>query len=189
MLKKSELKKIIHYNPETGIFTRIRLTNKQFKLGVINNKIAPNGYIYSRIKNELFTLHQLAFLYMVGLIPEQVDHINHIRDDNRWHNLKGSSSSENNKNRTMARNNTSGFTGVTFDKKRNRWVSQIGLGGLNKKLGTFKCKHDAIAARKEANVKYGFHVNHGKKLCIITSKDRKNSTAECNQTGKRVSHE
>jgi len=105
--------------------------------------------------------HRLAFYYVLGWCPEEVDHINHVRDDNRWINLRAASKQENHRNRKLDTNNKSGFNGVTWYKNYSKWLACIGIGGKQINLGYFENKDDAIAARKAANIKYGFHPNHG----------------------------
>jgi len=99
---------------------------------------------------------------MVGEWPEnQVDHINHIRNDNRWINLREVTHQENNKNCSLRVTNTSGFMGICWDTSRGLWKSQIMVDGKTKYLGRFKDKKQAIKARQEANILYNFHENHG----------------------------
>jgi len=104
----------------------------------------------------------LAWLYVYGTMPkEQIDHINHVRDDNRIINLREVTHSENHKNRTKQSNNTSGVTGVHWLEEKERWQAYIKGDDKKIHLGTFKNKNDAISARKEAEIKYNYHSNHG----------------------------
>lgn len=59
-------------------------------------------------------------------------------------------------------NNTSGVTGVIWNSHFGKWKAQIGVNGVMVNLGTFTDKEEAITARKDAEVKYCFHENHGK---------------------------
>lgn len=79
-----------------------------------------------------------------------VDHINHNRLDNRKSNLRICTQRENIMNRSKTSRNTSGYTGVMWDKSRNKWVARI----QNKHLGYFNNKEDAIKVRQEAEIKY-----------------------------------
>ncbi len=65
---------------------------------------------------------------------------------------------------SKSKKNTSGVTGVTWDKSNNRWIAQIVIDGRHKKLGRFTDFSKAVDARKNAEVLYGFHKNHGKDL-------------------------
>ena len=68
----------------------------------------------------------------------------------------------------MNKNNTSGHTGVYWYSQRKKWVSEIFADGRKISLGYFKDKEEAIQARKQANIEYGFHENHGKTTCLPT---------------------
>ncbi len=92
-----------------------------------------------------------------------IDHINGDRGDNRISNLRVVTSTENNRNKAINKNNTSGVTGVTWSKSRRKWIAQIHIGKIGKALGGFDRVEDAIAARKNAETRYGFHENHGRK--------------------------
>ncbi len=108
-------------------------------------------------------MHRLAWLYMYGEWPVgDIDHINGIRDDNRLINLRSVSRQENLRNRRTGRNNTSGVMGVNWDKSLGKWRSSIGIGGKTKHLGVSHYKWDVICLRKSAEMKYGFHLNHGR---------------------------
>lgn len=85
-------------------------------------------------------LHQL-------LLPDfpHVDHINGDGLDNRKHNLRGCSASQNLMNRGKQSNNTSGFKGVSWHKVHNKWVAQIKVNGKGRTLGYYG---DAVTAAK-----------------------------------------
>lgn len=82
------------------------------------------------------------------------DHANRNTLDNRRENLRPATSTNNSQNRTRQRNNTSGFTGVCWNKKEQMWVARIGLNGKNKNLGCFTDKTEAIRCRLLAEAKY-----------------------------------
>lgn len=83
-----------------------------------------------------------------------VDHIDRNRVNNVKNNLRLTNSSGNAKNASIAKNNTSGFTGVTYDRRRNQWIAQITVNYQNKSIGEYVAKEDAIKARLEAEKKY-----------------------------------
>jgi hypothetical protein len=93
-------------------------------------------------------------------MPTQIDHINHIRDDNRWVNLRNVIHRANQLNTSLSSNNTSGFNGVRI-LPSGRYSAFIMVQRKQISLGTYDTLEEAIAARQAANSKYGFHVNHG----------------------------
>ena len=119
-------------------------------------------YLLIRINYIGYLAHRLAWVYMTGEWPTtQIDHINHSGSDNRWINLRDVSSSENSRNSSKYKRNKSGFNGVHFYKARRKWIAYIKHNSKLIYLGVFEDKEDAIDARKAANIKYGFHENHG----------------------------
>lgn len=95
--------------------------------------------------------------------PEQIDHVNGDRLDNRICNLRAATNHENLKNRSLLRTNKSGVTGVYRESCTNRWRASIDNHGKTIRLGRYHCIAHAARVRKEAERKYGFHENHGRK--------------------------
>jgi hypothetical protein len=83
-----------------------------------------------------------------------VDHINHIQSDNRRENLRVVTHAINSRNNKPGINNTSGRTGVFYNKRRDTWYARITVDRKDYHLGTYKSKEDAIEARKKAEEKY-----------------------------------
>ncbi|MCK5236051.1 MAG: HNH endonuclease [Deltaproteobacteria bacterium] len=163
MLTQERLKEILDYNSETGIFVWIKLSGRRASIGDIAGSFHDGtGYIRIGIDGKNNQAHRLAWLYVYGDLPlGQIDHINHIRTDNRIENLRAVSSQENSRNCVMRSANTSGFTGVYWSRQRNKWKAQIMIDGKCIYLGSFTTISEAITARSSANHKYGFHRNHG----------------------------
>ena len=92
---------------------------------------------------------------MTGVDPIEVDHENGKRADNRWKNLRDVSSHDNSLNRGRVSTNTSGRTGVFWDKRRNRWGVTLG----RKILGYFVDKQEAIQLRCKAETEAGYFPN------------------------------
>lgn len=167
------LKKILHYNPETGEFTwrhrgpEFFSSGLEFKrwntryCGKTAGTMSSSGYIESRIGGINVSYHRLAWLYVYGELPDVIDHINGNRSDNRISNLRSVSKDENSKNRGIGKNNTSGFIGVFWSKDRRKWCAYIGTGRGRKVLGYFDEIEVAIEARKRASKIRGFCKNHG----------------------------
>ena len=161
MLTQERIKELLHYCPKTGVFTWLINMSNSIKVGREAGHLG-HGYRTIRVDRNLYLAHRLAFLYMTGEMPRhQVDHIDQSKANNRWSNLRAATNLENHKNRPLNKNNKSGVSGVSWNNKSGKWVSQITVDGKSVFLGHFKRKDKAIEARKKANTKYGFHPNHG----------------------------
>lgn len=161
-MTQKRLKEVLNYNEQSGVFTWKTAKAKRISVGDVAGCINKKGYITIRIDNKIYFAHRLAWLYVYGKMPnENIDHINQIKDDNRILNLREVDCAENNKNKPMQENNTSGVTGVTWHKKAKRWQAYIQIDGTQKHLGLFASFSDAVDARKNAEVLYNFHKNHG----------------------------
>lgn len=113
-----------------------------------NWQIDSHGYVVTKINNKNTYMHNL-------LIGEYlVDHKNNNRVDNRRCNLRKCTSQENNRNRSLAKNNTSGIIGVSWKQKLNKWRAYIVIDGKQKHLGNYSNKIDAIKARLKAEVEW-----------------------------------
>lgn len=121
------------------------------------------GYSQVTIKGELHLVHRIVWEMHNGPIPKGfiIDHDDRNKFNNNISNLRLVSYEQNQKNRSKSKNNTSGVTGVVWDKARCKWAAQIQVKGKNKTLGRFLDMTDAITARKTAEMLYGFHPNHG----------------------------
>ncbi len=160
MITQSELKTILHYDPETGLFTW-----KNKSVGKIAGTTTYAGYISINLSGKVYRAHRLAWLYMTGSFPKnQIDHINRKRHDNRFVNLHDVLNITNSKNRKKNINNKSGFNGVFWHKYNKLWVAKTRDCDRTVYLGSFKNLDDAIKARKNADIKYHFHPTHGKDI-------------------------
>jgi len=160
MITQEQLKKFLHYNPDTGVFTRLVCVN-QFKVGEPAGDVDGGGYLRTSIKGIRYKCHRLAWFYVYGYWPSKIDHINHIKTDNRIINLREVSHQENMKNASLQKNSI-GFNGVDKHKASGKWRARIALDGKEIHLGLFDDLNKAIKCRKEANIKYGYHENHGR---------------------------
>jgi len=160
------LQSALNYDEQTGIFTWKKI-EAGIKIGSIAGSIhKKQGYVRIRVNAVTYVAHRIAWVYVHGFINNQmqIDHINGIRSDNRICNLRLVDCKENAKNQRKNKRNKNAFGGVFFNKQKKKYVSRIKVNGKSIFLGYFNLIDDAIAARKEANKKYGFHENHGKSL-------------------------
>lgn len=118
------------------------------------------GYACGAVNKVVMQAHVVAWAIYYGEWPEgEIDHINGIRTDNRICNLRVVSSGENQKNKKIPRNNTSGVIGVSYCKRDKVWIAHI----MSKRISSHKEISEAISARKNAEINMGFHENHGRK--------------------------
>lgn len=158
MLSQEKLKKILNYDPITGIFTRVVSTNPKNKVGEIAGTLYQ-GYNVIKIDGTSYQAARLAFLFIQGEFPKfQVDHINHIRNDDSWSNLREVSQQTNSKNRRKYKTNATGEGGIT--KSGNKFRVQLQVEGKRLSFGSHSTLEQAVAAREEAKTKFNFHKNH-----------------------------
>jgi hypothetical protein len=161
-ISQSKLKEILDYDRETGIFRNRISRGSRAKKGCAAGWVDRHGYRKIVHKGKIYCAHRLAWLYEFGIIPDRpIDHINHIRDDNRISNIRLVSPQGNSRNKSMASNNISGKTGVFYHKRDCRWLAKISINGQQVELGRYKCKENAVSVRVAAEKKHGYHENHG----------------------------
>jgi len=143
------LRSVFAYDPETG---EIRWSAQPTKLariqiGAIAGRIDGKGYRRIGLSRMYFGAHRIAWAIYYGEWPKLgIDHINLDRSDNRICNLRLADQSDNLANRRAPSNNTSGFKGVTFQKRTGRWQATIQVRGQRKYLGRFNTPEQAYAA-------------------------------------------
>lgn len=153
VLTADVLRQLLDYDKDTGHFTwRAPLANR-IRPGDKAGQRDGHGYRQITVCNTAYLAHRLAWLYMAGAWPpDQIDHINGDRSDNRIANLRLATSSENGCNVRVRTNNKSGVTGVHWYPRYEKWVAVIKSGGKAKNLGYFADKEDAIRARQSAEM-------------------------------------
>lgn len=172
-LTQKYLKECLHYDHETGVFTWkdrplwhfkgcsnqrqeavCKAWNTKYSGKMITSKKEENGYMRTTILYRNHTLHRLAFLYIEGFFPEyDVDHINGIKDDNRWCNLRHASRMCNMQNCGLRSDNSSGVTGVIWNKTRKKWFASIKILQKEISLGYFSDYDKAVMARYQEEVR------------------------------------
>lgn len=132
---------------------------RSLEAGTVNSK----GYVKLTVDGVQIYAHRVVWIMHNGDIPPnmEVDHINHNRADNRIENLRLVTRLENNMNKSVQINNSSGVTGVTFCKQTGKWRAQIQINGKNVSLGRYESIHEAETARKTVQKDFSFHKNHG----------------------------
>lgn len=148
------LKELLHYDPDTGVFTNIK-ARKGIRVGDVSGTTDRHGYKVIYIDRRQYKAHRLAWLYVNGEFPpEQIDHINRDREDNRICNLRCATRTENNQNLSVSSRNTSGHIGVSWCARLQKWHARIMANRKYIHIGYFNEIVDAIAARESAKRQY-----------------------------------
>jgi len=143
-MTQEELKKLLCYDPNTGVFTNRIDRGAKARVDKPCGTIRKDGYLSVSIDNKLYLLHRLAFLYM----PEHhVDHMNGVVDDNMWSNLRHVSQSCNRQNCKKSITNKAGFSGVCWDKHSGKWLAQARVNKKQINLGHYLSLLEAALAR------------------------------------------
>ncbi|MET4892248.1 HNH endonuclease [Morganella morganii] len=138
----------LHYNPDTGIFTRIKHRGGPLSCSINGaGSLKKSGYVDIRFNRKIFKAHRLAWYYVYKEWPvEEIDHINGIKADNRIENLRKASRAENIRNVGRRNKNTSGYKGVSKIRGRERWVARIVAGRKIINIGSFDNPENAYRA-------------------------------------------
>lgn len=160
---RKRLMDVVEYDASTGLFRWKGVYRRNQSKGWFSGNPDSYGYIKIKIFNVPYAAHRLAWLFVYCKFPEmKTDHENGVRTDNRILNLRDVSALENNRNKRISKNNTTGATGVVFSSRSGKFTATIKVNGKRIHLGSFSLKEEAIATRKAAEKKYGFHQNHGR---------------------------
>jgi hypothetical protein len=170
ILTQDFLKSIVHYDPETGIFTWLKRPINMFlhckfpkmSCNIWNAQNAGNKI--NRIKNEYviikileidYLAHVLAWLYMTGKWPDNdIDHKDTIKSNNQFINLRTATKSQNSGNTKKPVTNKSGYKGVCWHKKSGKWRAQIIYQGKSYWLGVYETPEEAHEAYCKAATHY-----------------------------------
>lgn len=137
--------------------------NKRFPGEDALVSIDGTGHLYGSIFGKRYPAHRIAWLIVTGAHPSgDIDHINGNPADNRFINLRDVSHCENLKNQRFRSTNTSGVMGVSWNRREEKWRAYIHHANKEKHIGYFDNIEDAAAARRAAELHYGYHENHGR---------------------------
>lgn len=156
MLTQEYLKTIFHYDPLTGVFTRLVSTSNYVKVGDIATCMDNYGYYKIGIKGKRYKSHQLAFLYMLGYIPKMVDHKDQNKSNNKWDNLRETNKSGNESNTKKHKDNKSGYKGVsrTKENRSKPWLAAICINGKQTYIGHYSTPEEAARAYDKKALTY-----------------------------------
>jgi len=172
----AEVEAFLRYDPSTGrLFWKPRSAEyfpSQRSCDVWNAQWAEkqaggfdkNGYVVIGIFSRCIRAHRLIYFMIHGEWPtEQIDHINGVKSDNRWRNLRPASSKGNQRNQTRPITNTSGIKGLVYDTRRGTWYFQMRRddGSRYSKTGFLTKEAAAQECRRVREMLHGEFANHG----------------------------
>jgi len=141
------VRELFSYDPETGELTWIKAPKCHSELlGKSPCRMNNRGYFAVGVSGRSYLVHRVIWLWVTGCWPTEVDHVNGVRSDNRWKNLRECNRAENRQNACVQSNNTSGCPGVSYHSRHGKWAARVGLGGERTHLGYFTEYGDAVQA-------------------------------------------
>lgn len=156
-MTQNELKELLNYDADTGLFTRIKSMGKA-KAGTIAGSKQKYGHLVIKVNGSNYFAHRLAWLYVYGKFPDNmIDHINGIADDNRIDNLRDVTNRVNQQNQKQAHaNRISGLLGTSWKKRNKTWQAHIRHEGKLIYLGLYKTAQ--LAHEAYLNAKRKLHI-------------------------------
>lgn len=162
----SELNQLLRYESDTGKLYWKHRPVEYFKsprsAKIWNTKfsgkealIADNGkgYRIGCIEYKHYLAHRVIWCMVFGYWPEEIDHINLNKADNRLSNLRDVSHIVNLANQPLRATNTTGLANITWDKARSQWLVMMRRYGTRHIIGRFSCISRAVKARNRAELK------------------------------------
>jgi len=144
------LRSLFDYDSATGSLVRIKTTSSKAQAGSIAGSKKGHKYARVSVNNKLYYAHHVVWIWHYGILPEEIDHINRDRFDNRIENLRATDRSANNINTKVRCDNTSGVSGVYWEKRYSKWCVRIGVNGKLKHIGYYDSLETAKQKREEA---------------------------------------
>lgn len=178
-LSAASIKELLDYDPATGELVWKSRMCHSFRASKVSDECAAArwngkfagrraftitdayGYKAGSIFNRRYLAHRVIWALTHGEWPDEIDHINGDRADNRLANLRSANRQENMRNMRLGTRNKSGSLGVSWDASRNKWRATITDGGKHITIGRFDDKMAAVDARKRSEAECGYHANHG----------------------------
>lgn len=147
-------KELFSYDSKSGNLIRKLSVSPNARKGDVAGYVRCDGYVQVKIDHKAYKAHRIIWLLKHKELPEEIDHVNGDRSDNRMCNLRATDRAGNTQNRRRFKSNTTGFKGVSVQKSSGKYLANIGLNGKLKYLGTFSTPEEAHAAYCAAGKKH-----------------------------------
>jgi hypothetical protein len=153
ILTQERLRFLLDYNPDTGVLTWRTKPSRGIKVGQQAGTPTSEGYLAFQINKKKMLAHRAIWFYVHGVWPpKEIDHINHVRNDNRLCNLRLASRLENSHNTQKHAKNMSGHKGVAWHNRNQKWQVQLQANHKTFYVGQFAQLTDAVQARAIAEI-------------------------------------
>jgi len=161
LINQALLQSLFDYDAETGLLCHKRREGNSAKVRAFNIRYAGRpagckqnrGYLQVTVRtsegSKLYLAHRIIYMLVYGYFPDEVDHINRDRRDNRISNLRAANHTQNQANKLAVAAAKSGFRGVWHVRSRDVWRAQCNQNGKTRTLGYFKTKEEAAIAYNE----------------------------------------
>lgn len=157
---RDEFSRLLSYDPATGGF-RWKVKRQGTRIDKLAGGYDSRGYLKIRIDGVEYLAHRIAWLLIHGAWPNQIDHVNRNKSDNRIENLRDVNGSNNQWNKAVSSKNSTGTKGVCFDRKRGKWMALVSANGKRINLGRFDDESSAVAAvRRKREEMHGTFACH-----------------------------
>lgn len=167
MITQHELQERFEYRSDGNLIRKYDVSGRgNFAGSIVGFQPKVRGrrehrYASTKLAGKSYKVHRLIFLYHHGFLPDQLDHINGDTFDNRIENLRPCESSENTCNRSVFKNNTSGYKGVSWSARNKRWFAYADKNKIRKNIGYFDTVEEAaLAAAQARNNLHGDFARH-----------------------------
>lgn len=153
MLTADQLRAELHYDPVTGVFTRLVARCNKIDVGDVAGTVMPNGRRQISVLHKTYLAHRLAWLYMTGdWPPGELDHRDLDGDHNWWSNLRLATRTQNQANTRARKHNQLGLKNVV--KRGNRFRLRVTIDGKRVNVGQYGSIEEACAVHAELALKH-----------------------------------
>jgi hypothetical protein len=136
---QAQIKEILHYDHETGVFRWRHESRNKIKPWDVAGTVTDGGYWAIKIKGKTYKAHRIAWLYMTNEWPKNlIDHIDGNPGNNKWINIRSATVKQNLENQALRKDNKSGFRGVSWHKKTQKWSAKLSHNNKNIWLGSYE---------------------------------------------------
>ena len=156
---QGDLLRVYRYDEVSGLLTYAQ-DSVSGTAGEVVGYPHSEGYLSTSIGKTEYLVHRVIWFMKTGVWPDQVDHQDHDRKNNKWSNLRAVGSRENQLNLGQRKNSSSYGMGIR-KLPSGKFCALITVHRKQISLGSYITLEEATKARKDAEVLHGFHANHG----------------------------